>query len=116
MPRIFAYIVHKGGMADETAAELLTAARKLDASQTCTAIVTGWGSDLDRVCNALRPMYGEIWKIAREPLAYPNAELVRKALTVVVPPGSVVLVPHGHFGVDLSPGLSVKLNAAYVPD
>jgi electron transfer flavoprotein alpha subunit len=25
-------------------------------------------------------------------------------------------VPHSHFGTDLSPGLSIKLNAAYVPD
>ena len=32
------------------------------------------------------------------------------------PPGSIVLVPHAHFGVDLSPGLSIKLDAAYVPD
>jgi electron transfer flavoprotein alpha subunit len=33
-----------------------------------------------------------------------------------VPRGSIVLVPHSHFGVDLSPGLAVKLDAAYVPD
>ena len=82
----------------------------------CTAIVTGWGADLDQVCESLRASYGEIWKIAKEPLAYPNAELVRKALLSVVPAGSIVLVPHAHFGVDLSPGLSIKMNAAYVPD
>jgi electron transfer flavoprotein alpha subunit len=34
----------------------------------------------------------------------------------VVPRGSIVLIPHSHFGVDLSPGLAVKLDAAYVPD
>jgi len=34
----------------------------------------------------------------------------------VLPAGSILLVPHSHFGVDLSPGLSVKMNAAYVPD
>ena len=33
-----------------------------------------------------------------------------------LPKGSILLVPHNHFGVDLSPGLSVKMNAAYVPD
>ena len=116
MPRIFAYIVHKGGVADDTAAELPVAARKIDPAQPCTAIVTGWGADLDQVCESLCTSYSEVWKIAKEPLAYPNAELVRKALLTVVPAGSVLLVPHSHFGVDLSPGLSIRMNAAYVPD
>ena len=116
MPRIFAYIVHKGGVADDTAGESPVAARKIDPAQPCTAIVTGWGADLDTVCESLRASYREIWKIASEPLAYPNAELVRKALLSVVPAGSILLVPHGHFGVDLSPGLSIRMNAAYVPD
>jgi len=116
MSRIFAYIVHKSGVADDTAAELVMAARKLDPAQPCTAIVTGWGADLDQVCESLRGSYREIWRIAKEPLAYPNAELVRKALLSVVPAGSLVLVPHAHFGVDLSPGLSIKMNAAYLPD
>ena len=57
-----------------------------------------------------------MWKIANEALAYPNAELIRKALVKVLPPGSIVLVPHDHFGIDLAPGLSIKLNAAFVPD
>ena len=116
MARIFAYIVHKGGVPDDTAAELIAAARKLDAARQCIAIVTGWGADLDRACETLRSSYAEIWKIAKEPLAYPNAELIRKALLAIIPAGSVVLVPHGHFGVDLSPGLSIKFNAAYIPD
>jgi len=116
MPRIFAYIVHKAGVADDTAAELPVAARKIDAAAPVTAIVTGWGADLDKVCESLRGVYGETWKIAQESLAYPNAELVRQALVKVLPAGSLVLAPHGHFGVDLSPGLSIKLDAAYVPD
>jgi len=33
-----------------------------------------------------------------------------------LPAGCIVLAPHSHFGTDLSPGLSIKLNAAYVPD
>jgi len=57
-----------------------------------------------------------VWKIANEALAYPNAELIRKALVKVVPTGSIVLVAHEHFGIDLAPGLSIKLNAAYAPD
>ena len=34
----------------------------------------------------------------------------------VLPPGSILLVAHNHFGIDLSPGLSIKLNAAFVSD
>ena len=81
-----------------------------------TAVVTGWGAELDAVCDTLRASYAEVWKIASESLAYPNAELVRKALVKVIPPGSIVLVPHNHFGIDLAPGLSIKLNAAFVSD
>src|SRR5438309_2839746 len=116
MSRIFAYILHKSGVADDVAAELQAAAKKIDATHSPTAIVTGWGADLDAVCETLRASYGEIWKIANEALAYPNAELVRQALVRVLPPGSILLVPHAHFGVDLSPGLSIRMNAAYVPD
>lgn len=116
MARIFVYVVHKGGAADDTAAELRSAAGKVDAVQSPTAIVTGWGAEVDAVCDSLRGSYREVWKIANEALAYPNAELVRQALVRIVPPGSILLVPHTHFGVDLSPGLSVRLNAAYAPD
>jgi electron transfer flavoprotein alpha subunit len=116
MAPIFAYIVHKGGLVDDSVAELLAAAGKIDAAQSPTAILTGWGADLDAACDSLRSSYKQIWKLANEALAYPNAELVRKALVSVLPPGSIVLVPHDHFGVDLSPGLSIKLNSAYVSD
>lgn len=116
MARIFAYIEHKGGVVGDSAVELATAARTIDATAPPTAILTGWGADLDAVCNTLRSSYREVWKIAHQALAYPNAELVRKALVGVLPPNSIVLVPHAHFGVDLSPGLSIKMNAAFVPD
>ena len=116
MARIFAYIAHRGGVADDSAAELAAAARKIDAGASPTAVVAGWGTELDSVCNALRGSYAEVWKIANESLAYPNAELVRKSLVKVLPQGSVVLVSHEHFGIDLAPGLSIKLNAVFVSD
>jgi electron transfer flavoprotein alpha subunit len=116
MARIFAYITHKGGVPDDTATELITAAEKIDAAVSPTAVVLGSGADLDAVCATLRASYKEVWKIAHETLAYPNAELIRKALVKVLPPGSIVLVPHEHFGIDLAPGLSIKLNAAFVSD
>jgi electron transfer flavoprotein alpha subunit len=116
MARIFAYIEHKGGVADDSAAEFLAAANKIDPTASPTAIVTGWGADLDAVCDALTASYAEVWKIANEALAYPNAELVRKALAKVVPRGSVVLISHNHFGVDLAPGLAIKLDSTFVSD
>jgi len=116
MARIFAYIAHKGGVADDTAAELIAAAKKIDAAASPTAIVFGHGADFDAVCATLRASYTEVWKIARETFAYPNAELIRKALVKVLPAGAIVLVPHEHFGIDLAPGLSIKLNAAFVSD
>ncbi|HYM75364.1 MAG TPA: electron transfer flavoprotein subunit alpha/FixB family protein [Candidatus Dormibacteraeota bacterium] len=116
MARIFACIVHKGGIVDDSAAELATVARRIDPTASPTAIVTGWGADLDAACNSLLSSYGEVWKVANAALAYPNAELVRQALVSVLPPNSILLVPHDHFGIDLSPGLSIKLGSAFVSD
>jgi len=116
MARIFAYIVHKAGVADDSAAQLAAAAKKIDPAASPTALLAGWGADLNAACSALRASYAEIWTISKEALAYPNAELIRKALVKVVPPGSIVLVAHEHFGIDLAPGLSIKLNSAFVSD
>ncbi len=116
MARIFAYIVHKNGVTDDSAFELLTAAGKIDAGAPVTAVVVGSGTALDAVCGALCASYAEVWKIADKALAYPNAEIVRTALAAVLPHGSILLVPHDHFGIDLSPGLSIKMDAAFVPD
>lgn len=116
MARIFAFIVHKDGVADDSALELFASAKRIDPTCCPIAIVSGFGSALEAVCNSLRSSYAEVWKLANEALAYPNAELIRKALMKVIPPGSIVLIPHNHFGIDLAPGLSIKLNAAYVSD
>ena len=116
MPRIFAYIVHKSGVADDTAAELLAAARAIDPASSPTAILTGWGPDFDLACKSVSSSFAETWKISNQALAYPNAELIRQALVRVLPPGCIVLIPHDHFGIDLAPGLSIKLNAAYAAD
>jgi electron transfer flavoprotein alpha subunit len=116
MPRIFTYIVHKAGVPDDSAPELAAAAKKIDPATSPTAILTGSGTELDTVSNALRTTYAEIWKIANDALFYPNAELVRQALVKVLPPGSILLVAHEHFGIDLAPGLSIRTNAAFVSD
>jgi electron transfer flavoprotein alpha subunit len=116
MARIFAYIIHKAGVADDSAAELIVAAKKIDAVATPTAIATGWGADFDAVCGGLRGSYAETWKISNEAFAYPNAELIRQALVKVLPPGSILLAAHEHLGIDLAPGLSIKTNASFVSD
>lgn len=116
MPRIYVYVSHRNGVPDDSGVELRAAARKIAPNQEPTAVVTGWGPSLDAAAESLIAHYPTVWKIARQELAYPNAELVRQALVAVLPPGCILLAAHDHFGVDLSPGLSVKLNAAYVPD
>ena len=116
MPRIFAYIVHKSGVVDDSAAELLAVARAIDPTSSPTAILTGWGPDFDLACRSVSSSFGETWKISNQALAYPNAEFVRQALVRVVPSDSIVLIAHDHFGIDLAPGLSIKLNAAYASD
>jgi electron transfer flavoprotein alpha subunit len=116
MARIFSYIVHRGGVVDDSALELTAIARKIDPATPPTAIVTGWGAGLDGACNSLLSSYGEIWKVANEALAYPNAEIVRQAFVSILPANSILLVPHDHFGIDLSPGLSIRLNSAFVSD
>jgi electron transfer flavoprotein alpha subunit len=116
MTQIFTYIAHKGGVIDDSANELLVAAKAIDPSASPIAIATGWGPELDNACESLRTTYRDIWKINSEALAYPNAELVRQALVKVLPANSIVLVAHNHFGIDLSPGLSVKTNSVFVSD
>lgn len=114
--RIFTYIVHKDGVPDDSAFELATAARRIDPTAPPTGLLVGWGTHLDDACRAVSSAYAEIWRVADEALFYPNAELVRKALLKVLPENSIVFLPHDHFGIDLAPGLSVKMNAAYLPD
>ena len=116
MARIFAYIAHQGGVADDSAAELAAAAKQIDPAAAAIAVVTGWGNELDQICSSVGVNYGEVWKLAHESFAHPNAELVRQALIKVLPAGSIVLAPHDHFGIDLSPGLSIGLNAAFASD
>ncbi len=114
--QVFAYIVHKNGVADDTALELVSAARNILPDASPTAIVTGSGADLDTVCNDLSASFAEVWKFDNETLAYPNAEAIRKLLVAVLPADAVVLVPHDTFGMDLAPGLAVKLDSVFVSD
>ena len=116
MQRIFTHIAHKNGAPDDSAAELIAAAKIIDASAAPTAIVMGYGAELEAACAQVQKFYAGVWKISNEALSYPNAELVRKVLMKIVPAASITLLSHDHFGIDLAPGLSIKLNAAFVSD
>ena len=115
MAQIFAYITHKDGVADDSALELITAAKKIDGA-TAIAVVAGSGADLEKVCTEMAESYKEVYKLDNEAFAYPNAEVIRKALVNLLPADSIVLVPHSTFGMDLAPGLSIKMDSAYVAD
>jgi electron transfer flavoprotein alpha subunit len=114
--RVFSYIIHKEGMVDDTALELVSAAKRLGLDTPATAVVAGTGPELDAVCNAMAASYSEVWKIDHETLVYINAEVLRGLLARILPANGIVLLPHEHFGMDLAPGLSIKLDAAYLPD
>jgi electron transfer flavoprotein alpha subunit len=114
--QVFAYIIHKDGVADDTALELIAAAKKLDPDARVTAVVAGGDSNLDSVCNEVACSFAEVWKIHTPALAYVTAEVLRPMLVRILPEKGIVLVPHDHFGMDLAPGLSIKLDAAYLPD
>ena len=116
MADIYAYITHKAGAADDSALELITAAKKIDAGAAVTAIVTGAGAELDKVADEVAASYPSVFKFSNDALAYPNAEVVRTLLVNVLPAGAIVLVPHDTFGMDLAPGLSIKLGSAFVAD
>lgn len=113
MAQVFAYVSHKNGVVDDTAKELLAAAKKFSDAPVTGIVV---GSGVDAVAAEAAKIFGEVYKIDNAALAYPNAEVVRKALVNVVPAGSVVLLAHDTFGMDLGPGLSIKLGGAFASD
>lgn len=114
--QVIAYIIHKDKTPDDTALEMITAAGKLNPEAFITAIVAGSGANLDAVCNEVAASYPEVWKIDNEKFTHVNAEVLRDLLVRILPKDSIVLMPHEHFGMDLAPGLAIKLEAAYLPD
>jgi electron transfer flavoprotein alpha subunit len=116
MTQVFAYILHNGGVVDDSALELVNAAKQIQPDAAPVAIVTGSGPDLDAVCNEVAATYAEVWKFDSESLAYPNAEVIRQLLINALPGDAIVLLPHNTFGMDLGPGLSVKMGSPFISD
>ena len=92
--------------------ELVAAAKKFGAE--ATAIVVG--TNVDALCNEIAASYKSVWKIDNASLAYPNAEVIRKLLVNILPADAMVLIPHDTFGMDLSPGLSIKIDSPFLAD
>lgn len=116
MTQIYAYVPYKNGSAEDIAMEYASAAKKIDEGASVTAVLTGSGADLDKVAQEMTGLFGEVIKLDHADMAYPNAEIVRKAFLAVLPADAIVLFPHDTFGMDLAPGLSVKMDSAYAAD
>ena len=110
MTQVFAYLTHTDGVLDDAAMELATAAKAVSSSPA-TAIVAGSG--VDAIAASAAAIFDNVIKVDNAALAYPNAEVVRKALVNIIPKGSVVLFAHSTFSMDCAPGLSIKLGASF---
>jgi electron transfer flavoprotein alpha subunit len=114
--QLFAYIGHKNGVVDDSALELVTAAGKIYPDASVTAVITGSGAELEAVSNAVAASYPEVWKFENAGLAYPNGEVLRNLLLNNTPADAIILFAHDTLGMDLAPGLSIKLDSAFVSD
>ena len=84
--KIFVYVAHTDGKADDSAYELAAAAQAIAPGSECVALVAGAG--VDEVCNEVAPSFHEVWKFDNASLAYPNAELLRPLFVKTIPAGS----------------------------
>lgn len=116
MASIFTYITHKKGVADDSALELIAAAKVIDSDCKPTAIILGSSADVAQVAAEMAKSYTEVITVGNDALNYPNAEVYRKVLGALLPANALLLVPHDTFGMDLSPGLSIKIDASYAAD
>jgi electron transfer flavoprotein alpha subunit len=113
MAQFFAYVQNANGEIEDTAAELAAAAKAMGADSV-TAVVTGAG--IDDAAGKAGDFFNEVYKVDSDAVAYPNAEVVRKALVSILPADAVVLMSHSTFAMDMGPGLSVKLDSPYAAD
>ena len=113
---VFVLAAHRAGQADDSALELLAAARALFPGCAPVALAIGAPGEVAAVGGQLAASFPEVWIAGSPDLAHPNAELARPLLVKLLPPGARVLMVHDTFAMDLGPGLAVKLGAAYLPD
>ena len=113
--KVFVFVAHTDGKADDSALELVD--RRPEPVSRLHARRSRRGLRRRTPCaRKSAASFGEVWKFDQAALAYPNAELLRPLLVKVLPAGATLLLAHNTFGLDLGPGLSVKLGVTYVPD
>ena len=66
--KIFVYVAHKDGKADDSAIELANAARTMFPGSAPIALVAGSG--VDAVCGEVATLFGEVWKFDQAALAW----------------------------------------------
>lgn len=116
MTTTFVYITHKNGVADDSALELCTAAKTIDSTASPCAIVLGSVSEVKKVAKQVSHYYSEVITIMNEALSYPNAEVVQKILSSILPPKASLILSHNSFSMDLAPGLSIILDTTFAAD
>ena len=114
--QVFVLLAQKNGKLEDSALELLGAARAFFPGCSPVAVVAAPGGEVEAAGREAAGVFGEVWCCGADILAHPNAELVRPLLARLLPAGARVLLAHDTFGMDLGPGLAVKLGAAYLPD
>jgi electron transfer flavoprotein alpha subunit len=114
--KIFNYITHTDGITSDSLEEILEASKSFNSDSELIAILAGFGTKFDEVCKYVSKKYKKVWKFSDPIFTYPNAEIIRKLLIKVLPTKSFFLLSHCTFGMDLAPGLSVKLDSTYIPD
>lgn len=112
MATVYAFVAHKDGVLDDSAAELAAAAQKIGSAATGIVV----GSGVDAAAAKAAELFPTVWKIDAADFAYPNAEVIRKALVNNIEAGAIVLMANNTFGMDLGPGLSIKLGGAFASD
>ncbi|MCF8029684.1 MAG: electron transfer flavoprotein subunit alpha/FixB family protein [Desulfohalobiaceae bacterium] len=114
--QVFAYIKHSAGEVEDSAYELIKVAEQIDPQAEVTALLFGTGDELDKACQQAASIYPQVWKVDKQEHSYPNAELIRPQMMNLLPADAVVLASFDTFGMDLTPGLSVKMGSSHLAD
>ncbi len=114
--QIYAYIEHNAGSIEDSAYELIKVAEQIDPQAQVTAVLFGSGGDLDSACQQAASIYPHVWKVDKSEHSYPNAELIRPQLVNLLPSDCILLTPFNTLGMDLTPGLSIKMDSSHISD
>jgi electron transfer flavoprotein alpha subunit len=114
--QIFAYIEHNDGAVEDSAFELIKVAEEIDPQAQVTALLFGSGQELEDACQHAASIYPQVWKVDKQEHSYQNAEIIRPQMLNLLPADAIVLAPFNTFGMDLTPGLAIKLDSAHVSD